>query len=138
MQAPDRDPGDFGIALRAESALFIPEIAKSASCVAWPAYAVATSTLSFTLPMKIARLALSTLCTLLAGAIARRLSPARWLPVAVGCVLIVLFLPEHYLIWSHLPVWYHLTFLGSLIPLAVIGSRLVVRSENLARAVKSA
>lgn len=107
-------------------------------CVAWPAYAVATPTLSFTLPMKIARLALSTLCTLLAGAMARRLSPARWLPVAVGCVLIALFLPEHYLIWSHLPVWYHLTFLGSLIPLAVIGSRLVVPSENLARALKSA
>ena len=30
MQAPTRDPGDFGIALRAKSALFIPEIAKSA------------------------------------------------------------------------------------------------------------
>ena len=30
MPAPTRDPGDFGIALRAESALFIPEIAKSA------------------------------------------------------------------------------------------------------------
>ncbi len=28
MEAPARDPGDFGIALRAESALFIPEIAK--------------------------------------------------------------------------------------------------------------
>jgi hypothetical protein len=28
MQAPARDPGDFGIALRAESALFIPERAK--------------------------------------------------------------------------------------------------------------
>ena len=30
MQAPTRDPGDFGITLRAESALFIPEIAKGA------------------------------------------------------------------------------------------------------------
>ena len=30
MQAPTRNPGDFGIALRAESALFMPEIAKSA------------------------------------------------------------------------------------------------------------
>ena len=29
MQAPARDPGDFGIALRAESTLLIPEIAKS-------------------------------------------------------------------------------------------------------------
>ena len=30
MQAPARDPGDFGMALRAKSALFMPEIAKSA------------------------------------------------------------------------------------------------------------
>ena len=30
MKAPARDPGDFCIALRAESTLFIPEIAKSA------------------------------------------------------------------------------------------------------------
>jgi len=30
MKAPACDPGDFGIALRAESTLFIPEIAKSA------------------------------------------------------------------------------------------------------------
>lgn len=107
-------------------------------CVAWPAYAVATPALTFTLPMKIARLGLSTLCTLLAGATARRLSPARWLPIAVGFVLIALFVPEHYLIWSRLPVWYHLTFLGSLIPLSVIGSRFVVRGKNLACAVKTA
>jgi len=31
MKAPTRDPGDFCIAQRAESALFIPEKAKSAS-----------------------------------------------------------------------------------------------------------
>ena len=31
MKAPTCDPGDFCIALRAESTLFIPEIAKSAS-----------------------------------------------------------------------------------------------------------
>jgi hypothetical protein len=28
MQPPARDPGDFGIALRAKSTLFMPEIAK--------------------------------------------------------------------------------------------------------------
>lgn len=106
--------------------------------VAWPAYAMATPSLTFTLPMKIARLALSTLCTLLAGATARRLSPAPWLPIAVGCVLVAAFLPEHYLTWSRLPVWYHLTFLGSLIPLAVIGSRFTFLTEDMKRTVKQA
>ena len=94
-------------------------------CALWPAYAGATPLLSFTLPMKLARLLLSTVCTLIAGAAARRMSLARWLPVTLGCALIALFAPEHYKIWDRLPVWYHLTFLCSLIPLTVLGARLV-------------
>lgn len=93
-------------------------------CVLWPAYAVATPVLAFTLPMKIARLALSTVCTLLAGATAHRFSTARWVPIAVGCALLAFFVPGHYVIWNRLPVWYHLTFLGSLVPLAVLGALL--------------
>ena len=93
-------------------------------CVLWPAYALATPLLNFTLPMKIARLSLGALCTLLAAATARRLSAARWLPIVLGCVLLALFLPGHYRIWNRFPVWYHLTFLCSLIPFALLGSRL--------------
>jgi hypothetical protein len=93
-------------------------------CVLWPAYAMATPLLNFTLPMKIARLSLGAVCTLIAGATARRLSAARWLPAVLGCALLVLFLPGHYRIWNRLPVWYHLTFLLSLIPLTLLGARL--------------
>ena len=94
-------------------------------CVFWPAYAASTPLLSFTLPMKISRLFLSTFCTLIAGAAARRMSLDRWLPMVLGGAFVVLFAPEHYRIWDRLPVWYHLTFLGSLIPLSVLGARLV-------------
>jgi hypothetical protein len=73
--------------------------------------------------MKLARLALSAVSTLIAAASASRLSSAHWLPGALGCVLIALFLPEHYMIWHRLPVWYHLTFLCSLIPLTILGAR---------------
>jgi hypothetical protein len=93
-------------------------------CMFWPAYAQATPLLTFTLPMKIARLSLGALSTLIAAATARRLSAARWLPLVLGCALLVLFLPEHYKIWDRLPVWYHLTFLCSLIPLSLLGARL--------------
>ena len=92
-------------------------------CVLWPAYAEATPLLNFTLPMKIARLSLGAFCTLIAGATARRLSAARRLPVVLGCVLLAFFLPEHYRLWSRFPVWYHLTFLLSLVPLTVLGAR---------------
>jgi hypothetical protein len=93
-------------------------------CMVWPAYAQATPLLTFTLPMKIARLSLGALSTLIAAATARRLSAARWLPLVLGCALLVLFLPEHYKMWDRLPVWYHLTFLCSLIPLTLLGARL--------------
>ncbi len=91
-------------------------------CLLWPAYGVATPLLTFTLPMKIARLTLGAVSTLIAAAVARRLSAAGWVPVALGCALILLFLPEHIKIWSRFPVWYHLTFLCYLIPLAILGA----------------
>jgi hypothetical protein len=91
-------------------------------CVTWPAYATATPLLAFTLPMKVARLSLGAFSTLAAGAAARRLSPVRWVPLAVGCVLLLLFLPQHYRLWDRFPAWYHLTFLLSLVPLAIIGA----------------
>jgi hypothetical protein len=90
----------------------------------WPDYKIATPLLAFTLPMKIFRLALGAVSTLIAAAAARRLSEVSWLPLALGCALILLFLPEHIHIWSRFPVWYHLTFLGYLIPLSLIGARL--------------
>jgi hypothetical protein len=93
-------------------------------CVLWPAYAVATPLLDFTLPMKIARLSLGALSTVIAAASARRMSAAPWLPAVLGCALLALFLPEHYKLWNRLPVWYHLTFLCSLIPLALLGANL--------------
>jgi len=93
-------------------------------CALWPAYAAGTPLLSFTLPMKVFRLLLGALCTLVAGAAAHRISSARWVPLALGCALLVLFVPGHYRIWHSFPVWYHLTFLGSLIPITLIGARL--------------
>ena len=94
------------------------------ACAVWPEYAAATPLLAFTLPMKIFRLLLGAFSTLSAGALARYISPARWIPLALGCILVAVFLPEHYKLWGRFPVWYHLTFLCTLIPLAVIGARL--------------
>ena len=104
-------------------------------CLLWPAYAVATPLLDFTLPMKIARLSLGAASTLIAAATARRLSAARWLPIALGCVLLAIFVPGHYRLWARFPLWYHLTFLCSLIPLALLGSHLTSagRAQALAK-----
>jgi hypothetical protein len=44
--------------------------------------------------------------------------------IAVGISLIVFFIPVHIRLWDKFPVWYHLFFLISLIPLSFVGSRI--------------
>ena len=89
-----------------------------------PGYVQAEPVLAFTLAMKIARLSLAAIACVGAGAIVRIVAPSsRAAPIVVGLVLLGLFLPVHLQIWNKLPVWYHLTFLVTLAPLVVLGSR---------------
>ena len=92
---------------------------------AWPQYAAVTAAMAFTLPMMFARLAIGALATLLAGwvtaVIARRSAVAR---LAMGLLLLAMFIPQHVRLWDTFPVWYHLTFLLSLVPLSYLGGRI--------------
>ena len=92
---------------------------------AWPAYAAVADAMTFTLPMMIARLSIGAMATVAAGwvaaIIARRSTLAALLP---GIVLLAGFIPQHITLWEKFPVWYHLTFLLSLIPLAFLGGTL--------------
>jgi hypothetical protein len=88
----------------------------------WPDYAAVEKTMAFTAPMMIARLSMSGVSSLLSGAIAAVLGRDRFKPaLAAGIVLLLFFIPVHYSLWSKFPVWYHLTFLTSLVILSVAG-----------------
>ncbi|HEY6823549.1 MAG TPA: hypothetical protein VI195_03870, partial [Steroidobacteraceae bacterium] len=88
-------------------------------------YAAAEPTMSFTLGMLLSRLAIGALTSLAAGAIAAWIAPASTrLPVLLGITLLVAFIPVHARLWSLFPFWYHLVFLGTLLPLVLLGSRL--------------
>ena len=88
-------------------------------------YTTAEQTLQFTLAMKWARLTMAIVTSLAAGAVAGWTSlSSRWAPFIVGCAVLALFLPLHIAIWSRLPVWYHLTFLLTIIPAVLLGARL--------------
>jgi hypothetical protein len=39
-------------------------------------------------------------------------------------LLLALFVPFHLGLWARFPVWYHIVFLGSLVPLVVLGAKL--------------
>ncbi len=88
-------------------------------------YAAAEPTLSFTLGMLAARLAIGAFTSLVAGAFAGWIAPASArVPVLLGVALLIAFIPVHLQLWSLFPFWYHLVFLGTLVPLVVLGSKL--------------
>jgi hypothetical protein len=91
----------------------------------WPAYARVATAMTFSLPMLFARLSIGALATLAAGWITATVNP-RSMPVRLmpGIILLVAFIPQHIMLWNTFPVWYHLTFLLSLIPLTYLGGSL--------------
>ncbi len=93
---------------------------------AWPAYAAVEKAMAFDVPMMIARLSESSITLIIAAAITARLAPAsRVAPWALGLVLLALFIPVHIGVWSKFPIWYHLTFLISLVVISVVVGNLV-------------
>ena len=84
--------------------------------------------MTVTLPMMIARLSIGVLATIAAGALAAAVARRSTLTsVTTGLILLVLFIPQHIFLWPNFPVWYHLTFLVSLVPVAYLGGRIAAR-----------
>src|SRR6516162_3230398 len=87
-------------------------------------YAAAEPQMRFSLGMMAARLVLGVLASLAAGAAARAVAPtSRAVSWVLGAVLLVAFIPVHIRLWAKFPVWYHLVFLGSLVPCVVLARR---------------
>src|SRR5262249_2554866 len=98
----------------------------------WPAYASVADAMTFTLPMMIARLSIGALATLAAGLVTALIVPqsstiAQLMP---GVLLLIAFIPQHIMLWDKFPIWYHLTFLLSLVPLTWVGGALWSTSQR--------
>lgn len=88
-------------------------------------YAAAEPRMSFTLGMMTVRLVIAALTSVIAGAVAGSIAPSSTrAPWVLGAILLVAFIPQHVRLWHLFPLWYHLTFLVTLVPLIVLGSRL--------------
>lgn len=101
----------------------------------WPGYAEAEKPMTFTLPMLAARLAVGALSSLAAGAVFALIAKgAGTAATALGVVLLAVFLPVHYGLWDKFPLWYHVVFLVSLLPFAILGARMnALRSQSQAK-----
>ena len=94
--------------------------------IGWASYAEVEKAMQFTPSMMAARLILGALASLGAGVavavITRRNGRAAQ---ALAGVLLVLFIPVHYALWDRFPLWYHATFLASLVVMTLVGALLV-------------
>jgi hypothetical protein len=100
-----------------------------------PGYAAAEPLLQFTFAMKIARLSMAAVTSLVAGAAIRVAAPqSRYAPWIVGFAVLAAFLPAHIHLWDRFPIWYHLSFLLPLVPLVAIGAALWPRRKTAATA----
>lgn len=93
--------------------------------LSWPAYAQVAAAMTFTLAMLIARLSISAVATLAMGTVTASIAPrSMFVWILPGVLLLLMFIPVHVNLWPRFPVWYHLTFLLSLVPLTYAGARL--------------
>jgi hypothetical protein len=99
---------------------------------AWREYASVADAMTFTLPMMMARLSIGVLATIAAGALAACVARSTRSALTTGLVLLVLFVPQHIMLWTKFPVWYHLTFLLSLVPVTYLGGKLASRWHTVA------
>jgi hypothetical protein len=103
----------------------------------WPEYAAVAETMHFTLPMMTARLAIGALATLSAGFVAALITRSAVARLIPGVLLLIAFIPQHVMLWDKFPLWYHLTFLLSLVPLTYIGGRLAPQRAGATGAART-
>jgi hypothetical protein len=104
---------------------FLATVVNLALRASWPQYHEAEAAFNFSFAMKLARLVLGAISSLGAGFVAAWIGKGRMRATALtGILLLGLFIPGHYRLWAKFPVWYHLTFLVSLLPLTLLGAAL--------------
>jgi ABC-type dipeptide/oligopeptide/nickel transport system permease component len=95
----------------------------------WPAYAEVEKAMTLTLAMMIARLILSAVASVCAGAAAAAIAKRndRVVMILAG-LLFVVFVPVHYQLWNAFPLWYHVSFFVLLVGMIFVGAALYRRS----------
>lgn len=89
---------------------------------ALPDYSAVEASMNFTLTMMICRLILGLVSSLCAGFVCATIARNRVAPKVAAVIMLILFLPIHYMLWPKFPIWYHLFFLITLAPTILIGA----------------
>jgi hypothetical protein len=98
----------------------------------WPAYVSVAEAMTFTLPMMIARLSIAAFASVAMGFVTACITQSVRVRLIPGFILLIAFIPEHAMLWDKFPIWYHLWFLLSLVPLTYVGNSLAPGRDVLA------
>jgi hypothetical protein len=111
----------FGVVAGLAVWVIVASVAGLIMRVSWPAYASVASAMTFTLPMMIARLSIGAIATIAMGIVTAVIAKSVIVRLMPGVLMLVIFIPEHVMLWEKFPVWYHLAFLLYLVPLTYLG-----------------
>ena len=50
-------------------------------------------------------------------------------PLIAGCLLLAMGIAKAVMSWQHVPIWYHIIFTAILLPMAIVGGKLVNTSR---------
>ena len=89
-----------------------------------PGYSAVEVSMNFTLTMMICRLLLGLVSSFFAGLVCATIARNSIAPKIAATIMLILFLPVHYMLWAKFPIWYHLFFLITLAPAMLIGAAL--------------
>jgi hypothetical protein len=76
--------------------------------------------------MLLTQLVLGAIVSVMAGALAVLIAGENTrAPLIVGCLLLALGLLKAVMSWAYVPIWYHVIFTAILLPLAIMGGKLI-------------
>ncbi len=76
--------------------------------------------------MLLTHIVLGSLVSVMAGSLAALIAGenAR-APLAVGCLLLAMGIAKAVMSWQYVPLWYHVIFTAILLPMAIVGGKLI-------------
>ena len=76
--------------------------------------------------MLLTHIVLSSIVSVMAGSLAALIAGENTrAPIAVGCLLLAMGVLKAVMSWQYVPIWYHVIFTALLIPMAIMGGKLI-------------
>jgi hypothetical protein len=75
--------------------------------------------------MLFTHIVLGSIASLLAGALGALIAGNPQAPLVVGCLLLALGVAKAVMSWRYVPIWYHVIFTAILLPMAIVGGKLI-------------